>query len=44
MILRQEIANLQFELMEYKQGKKFDDIFFPNWITDIEIMNIILQK
>ena len=29
MILRQEIANLQFELMEYKQGKKFDNIFFP---------------
>ena len=28
MILRQEIANLQFELMEYKQGKKFDNIFF----------------
>ena len=27
MILRQEIANLQFELMEYKQGKKNKFLF-----------------
>ena len=27
MILRQEIANLQFELMEYKQGKFISNLY-----------------
>ena len=34
MILRQEIANLQFELMEYKQGKKFENNVFEKMIQN----------
>ena len=35
MILRQEIANLQFELMEYKQGKF---IIISNLYTSMQIV------
>ena len=44
MILRQEIANLQFELMEYKQGKRIMGADGQETTNDMYHENTMMSK